>query len=492
MQSNYLGQKSVQELANKNAMNRRRFSLGNFPSQQAELSSQKYPKPDMFTDQTNLQFGNQSDTSLTRYLLQQQQHQSHNQENISNLLKLCHNQYMDSPPYHTENQSFFPQFCESETFSAPLSSANPPQSSNLVQIQNLQRRRASYCVGSSQLKPVIESRSSSPVFNQSSTYQDQLIQHQQQMLEQKLNLLASSAFMSPPTPAKKFSHSQQNLCQTSTTFRARASSMGAIESAGLLKSPSSAFTPLAIQNNKHLIENFEEKLATTGNIFQRREDWSILKKLPVAKQNSIHIRLEDEGPFGNDETRCFVLSHLSSLCIREMSCVFCSCSLVIYDRFPLVDGTMFVSPSMYDKNKSIPAIVSNKQQYLNSVCLDCIIGTRRHEIKCKYCGKLWQSLGAFSLQIGNLYKYDIFAAFPCCVQRLTCFQCSATVMDLDAAGNESFSCFSEEKECPQCRTRAYHFIKPLKDLFFDFEPVDQDENLIKLDHEPLQESNFNQ
>lgn len=480
MHSNNLGQQNLQELASKNAMNRRRFSLGNFPGQQTDYSAQKYPKMDMFTDQTNFQ-----ETTLTKYLMQQQQ-QTQNQENISNLLKLCNNQFLDSPPYQTENQNFFPQFTEPDPFSAPMASMNISQSSNLAQIQNLQRRRASYCVGSSQLKPVIESRSSSPVFNQNSCYQDQLIQHQQQILEQKLNLLASSAFMSPPTPTKKLSYSQQNLSQTSSNLRPRAASLGVIDSSSLVKSTSTGFMPLAIQNNKHLMENFEEKLATTGNIFQRREDWSILNKLPVAKQNSIHVRLEDEGPFGNDETRCFVLSHLSSLCIREMNCVHCSCSMVIYDRFPLVDGTLFVSPFMYDKSKSIPAIVSNKQQYLNAVCLDCIIGTNNHEIKCKYCSKLWQSLGAFSLQIGNLYKYDIFAAFPCCSMRLTCSKCSAKIMDLDAAGIEYFSSFSEEKECPQCRTKAFHFIKPLNDLFHDFESGDKSQKTNKLD----QENNF--
>lgn len=482
MNSNNFGQQSLQELVNKNSMNHRRYSLGNFQGQQHDMSAQKYPKPDMFTDQTNLQ-----ESTLTKYLLQKQ-HQNQNQENMSNLLKLCNNQQlMDSPPYHSDNQIFFSQLSEplSDPFLAPMSSMNMSQNSNLSQIQNLQRRRASYCVGSSQLKPVIESRSSSPVFNQNSTYQDQLIQHQQHMLEQKLNYLASSTFMSPTTPTKKLSHSQQNLSQTSTNFRPRASSLGVIESTNLLNSTSTGFTPLAIQNNKHLMENFEEKLATTGNIFQRREDWSFLKRLPIVKQNSIHIRLEDEGPFGNDETRCFVLSHLSSLCIRELICVHCSCNLVIFDRFPLIDGTLFVSPFIYDKSKSIPAIVSNKQQYLNAVCIDCIIGKKNHEIKCKHCTMPWQSLGAFSLQIGNLYKYDIFAAFPCCQRRLTCSKCNANVMDFDLATSEFFNNFSEEKECPQCRTKEHHFIKPLKDLFYDFKPVENNENLINLDNESI-------
>lgn len=69
--------------------------------------------------------------------------------------------------------------------------------------------------------------------------------------------------------------------------------------------------------------NLEEKRAQSGNMFNCRQDWTILTKVPVSKQNSIHIRLDDEGPYGNDETRCFLLSHLSTLGIREISCVIC-------------------------------------------------------------------------------------------------------------------------------------------------------------------------
>ncbi len=67
----------------------------------------------------------------------------------------------------------------------------------------------------------------------------------------------------------------------------------------------------------------EEKLAQSGNMFNSRKDWSILNQVPLNKQNSIHIRLDDEGPYGNDETRCFLLSHFSTLGIRTMACVAC-------------------------------------------------------------------------------------------------------------------------------------------------------------------------
>jgi hypothetical protein len=240
---------------------------------------------------------------------------------------------------------------------------------------------------------------------------------------------------------------------------------GPSTSTGNLYTPTSLASPNC---SKVFFDSNDEKLATTGNIFQRREDWSILKKLPVSKQNTVHIRVEDEGPYGNDETRCFVLSHFSSLNIKEINCLFCDCELVIYDRFPLVDGTLFVSPFMYDKARSIPSVVSNKQQYINAVCLKCMMCKPDHEIKCMHCSTSWQSCGGDSFQIGTLYKFDLFAALPCCQRRLTCLNCDHNMVDIKNARESPefyFSWFSEEKQCESCRVKAFHFVKPLKEIY---------------------------
>lgn len=90
------------------------------------------------------------------------------------------------------------------------------------------------------------------------------------------------------------------------------------------------------------LPQFDEKHAAAGNIFEHRQDWSILNRLPLHKRNAIHIRLEDEGPYGNDETRCFVLSQLSMVGCTDVSCTVCSQSMIVYDRYPLVDGTLFL------------------------------------------------------------------------------------------------------------------------------------------------------
>ena len=214
--------------------------------------------------------------------------------------------------------------------------------------------------------------------------------------------------------------------------------------------------------NKHQ-EMFNDKLvASSGNMFHKRDDWSILTRIPVTKQNTIHIRLEDEGPYGNDEIRCYVLSHFSSLGVREVKCVLCNDELKLYDRFPLIDGTLFLSPIVYDRTKAINSGTNKREQFVYGVCVQCLSG--ENSIRCKWCKKEWNSE---SLQIGTLYKYDIFAAFPCCQKRISCNKCNKPVIDLNdgCGGLPFFSSYSEEIECQHCKFKSYHFIKPLDMIF---------------------------
>ena len=203
-------------------------------------------------------------------------------------------------------------------------------------------------------------------------------------------------------------------------------------------------------------------VASSGNMFHKRDDWSILARIPINKQNTIHIRLEDEGPYGNDEVRCYVLSHFSSLGVRDVKCVLCNVDLKLYDRFPLIDGTLFLSPIVYDRTKAISSGMNKKEQFVYGVCLQCLSG--ENSIKCKWCEQEWNSE---SLQIGTLYKYDIFAAFPCCQNRLCCNKCNKPVVDINdqCAQLPFFSSYSEEVECQHCKFKSYHFIKPLDMVF---------------------------
>ena len=131
----------------------------------------------------------------------------------------------------------------------------------------------------------------------------------------------------------------------------------------------------------------------------------------------------------------------------------------IYDRFPLVDGTLFISPYCYDKQRSIPVNVSEKNQFIYGVCLKCLNSEKGHEIKCKHCYQLWT--GGDWVQIGTLYKYDIFAAFPCCKFRLSCKKCGTAVVNQFSTVMQFFSKYSEPIECPNCFDVDYHCIKPM-------------------------------
>lgn len=220
--------------------------------------------------------------------------------------------------------------------------------------------------------------------------------------------------------------------------------------------------------------NVGEKLASSGNMFYSRDDWSILNHVPFSKQNAIHIRLEDEGPYGNDETRCFLLSHFSTLGIREIACVVCASHLNIYDRFPLIDGTFYVSPVNYDSLTttnsdnnvacSVPANIANKNQFIYAICLNCLHATNnKQNVKCKSCKQIWK--GGSSLQIGTMYRYEIFAAFPCCQKRLNCSKCDTSIVNLKTGGLQYFSSYSDEVVCNVCSTKDFHFIKPLRKFY---------------------------
>jgi hypothetical protein len=60
--------------------------------------------------------------------------------------------------------------------------------------------------------------------------------------------------------------------------------------------------------------------------------------------------MEDEGNHGNDDTRCFILSTLAALHTSRVSCVLCLSPMLVFDRYPLVDGTFFLSPRQHSKS----------------------------------------------------------------------------------------------------------------------------------------------
>lgn len=197
--------------------------------------------------------------------------------------------------------------------------------------------------------------------------------------------------------------------------------------------------------------------AAAGNIFRRRVDFNAFNCLPRKIQNPYHIKIEDEGPHGNDEIRKFVLSNLSTHQVTEVSCVSCNCSLPVYDRYPLIDGTFFLSPLRYNSDVSVTS--DRKSMYLNAVCMHCMVPKDDRALKCQACKTHWNGN---SLLIGTMYRYDIFAATPCCPFRLSCKFCYSTIMD---NGLSFFSEYSRQIECPNCHVHDYHYVKSLDQIF---------------------------
>lgn len=201
----------------------------------------------------------------------------------------------------------------------------------------------------------------------------------------------------------------------------------------------------------------DKEHAAAGNIFRRRTSLDAFESLPADQQNSYHIKLEDEGPHGNDGIRKLVLCALTKLNVTTLRCVLCSKSLPVFDQYPLIDGTLFLTPYRYGTCAN-EVTWKNGKSNLCAVCLECLQG----DIRCRNCRKAWNGR---TLQLGTMYTFDVFAADQCCEQRSSCNRCMQPVLD---KGNSLhfFSDYSRATKCPHCFTEDYHFIKPLSRIYF--------------------------
>ncbi|XP_045134793.1 headcase protein-like [Portunus trituberculatus] len=192
-----------------------------------------------------------------------------------------------------------------------------------------------------------------------------------------------------------------------------------------------------------------------GSMFARRADFSSFNVLPRDKINSYHIKMEDDGFPGNDDTRCFILSTLAAQRTSRTACVLCHQPLLVFDRYPLLDGTFFLTPIQHAKS-AIPVRVEGRQQYLTAVCMGCLEGWSVG-LRCSYCNTRWNGS---PLILGTMYSFDIFAAMPCCEGRLKCSKCDALVIPPDQRLS-FFSDYSRTHACPSCGHLDHHFVKPL-------------------------------
>ncbi|CAL4098870.1 unnamed protein product, partial [Meganyctiphanes norvegica] len=177
------------------------------------------------------------------------------------------------------------------------------------------------------------------------------------------------------------------------------------------------------------LQAFADPLAQHGSggsgLFARRLDFSSFNALPRTKINSYHIKMEDDGLHGNDDTRCFILSTLAAVRSSRTACVLCNQALLVFDRYPLIDGTFFLTPLQHGK-AAIPVRVEGRLQHLTAVCMGCLEGWCV-SLRCSFCNTRWDGS---SLILGTCYSFDIFAAMPCCEHRLKCQQGGITVSQL--------------------------------------------------------------
>ncbi|KAL8582524.1 hypothetical protein ACOMHN_065503 [Nucella lapillus] len=223
--------------------------------------------------------------------------------------------------------------------------------------------------------------------------------------------------------------------------------------------------------------------------FRQRLNLSAFATLPRNKQNPYHIRMEDDSTLayafstscsvgaakvhplldmvaeagGCDvETRNFVLSNLLNKKMCSTRCALCKVHLPVFDRFPLLDGTFFLSPQSYDE-AAIQVIWDGRLQFLNACCMACLEG--HNHIRCVACKQPWDGR---TLVVGSMYTYDIFAAVPCCQKRLTCKCCHRAVIDI-TKGLDYYSQYSQMIICPYCKANDYHFIRSLLETFLTAE-----------------------
>ncbi|XP_055375576.1 headcase protein [Condylostylus longicornis] len=171
----------------------------------------------------------------------------------------------------------------------------------------------------------------------------------------------------------------------------------------------------------------------------------------------MYTKMEDEGNHGNDDTRLFILSSLAQNQKSRVACILCEEAMLVFDRYPLVDGSFFLSPKQHAPG-CIEVKYEGHTQYLTAVCMGCLDGNSCNRgIYCRFCGERWDGS---SLVLGTMYSYDIFAAMPCCAERLKCNACFKLLLHPQQRLN-FYSDYSHCVTCPFCTTQDTHFVKPL-------------------------------
>ena len=173
-----------------------------------------------------------------------------------------------------------------------------------------------------------------------------------------------------------------HMIQSREPIRMRSFSMSSTGSGGSSDGTSPPISTVGDSSSPNFRKSFfsdKRERHSSGSIFSRRADYSSFNTLPRHKINSYHIKMEDDGNHGNDETRCFILSTLSANKMNRTACVICSGTMIIFDRYPLVDGTFFLSPRQHNKS-AVPVHIEGRVLFMNAVCMGCLEGMSSHSL----------------------------------------------------------------------------------------------------------------
>jgi hypothetical protein len=153
----------------------------------------------------------------------------------------------------------------------------------------------------------------------------------------------------------------------------------------------------------------DEQVRLNGSVFSRRENFDkLLSIIPRTKFNGIHIKMEDDCPQGGDDVRLCLLKTLGAHNQRTVPCVACQKAIPVYDRYPLLDGTFFLSPICHF-GPPIEVMFEGRRLFLQQLCAECLWS----DWKCRNCGNegFWNGK---SIILGTLYYYDIISSGQCC------------------------------------------------------------------------------
>ncbi|KAI0988949.1 hypothetical protein GJ496_007306 [Pomphorhynchus laevis] len=207
-------------------------------------------------------------------------------------------------------------------------------------------------------------------------------------------------------------------------------------------------------SSKQYLPN-DERILLKGNIFAKRYDFrAFLNKLPIEKQNAAFTKFEDDGPFGNDESRINLLSQLSFNNKVDVCCLICLKVYPIYEQYPLVDGTLFLSSTLHRTDKIVPipirpnksGLPKTQHKYLYLICINCLHSNENKIIRCRHCKRPWQ-VGR-NLIVGALYARDVLTIDPCCEMFSKCNYCQHTLLNnLSLTQNEQHELKNKLRRC---------------------------------------------